>query len=182
MSILNDTPPKELCEFIIEISKKIEKKQKEIPVVAVLCSICSTKPTGLFFKNTYYWKIESISGNLVEKYQNVLYHAEFLAIEKFKNKSRTLYLSDKVLISNLEPCFYCYSLTILHRIPKIYFFLKRDKSLSAKDIMKLSLLRKRNQSKKYLNYHPELIFLKEYSSMQKQIMQSFFKKIRLKKI
>lgn len=181
MSVLNDFPPKELCEFIIKISQKIEEKNKEIPVVAVLCSISRDQPTGLFFKNNYYWKIESISANLVEKYQNVLYHAEFLAIEKFKKKSKNLYLNNKVLISNLEPCIYCFSLTVLHRIPKIYFFLKRDKSLSSNDILKLSLLRKKSQKKKYLNHHPKLIFLKEYSSLQKQILQSFFRKIRLKK-
>lgn len=175
---LEALPPKGLCEFILEISYKVSLSKKEIPVVAVVCSVSFSGLTGLVFKNNFYWKVESISTNLVRKYNTPLYHAEFVALEKLKKKSQNLYFSDKVLITNLEPCFFCFSLCVLYRIKAIFYFLRRNKGLSANDLLKLSYRRKELSKKKILNHHPKIIQLKEYSKAQKGIIKFFFQTLR----
>ncbi len=175
---LEDLPPKKLCKFILKLSYNIAQKTKEIPVVAVVCSLSYNKPNGLFFKNQHYWKVESISTNLVKKYNNPIYHAEFLAFQKLKRKSKELYLSDKILITNLEPCLLCTSLSISYRVEKIFYFLKRNKGFSARDIVNLSHKRKQSSKKKILNHHPKIVYLKEYSKIQRSIIKNFFRKLR----
>ncbi|MFN3603364.1 MAG: deaminase [Leptonema sp. (in: bacteria)] len=182
-TFISNYPPKELCDLMISISQKVAKRNQEIPVVAILCTITKEKPKGLFFNSVGYWKIEAISTNLVRKKKDVKYHAEYVVLEKYKKKSKNFYFSDLILIVNLEPCYFCYSLITLYRIKKIFYFVRRNKNLSGNDILGFSLKRKSQKKKKFLNHHTELIQLKEYSTIQKNIIRNFFKRIRkIKKI
>ncbi len=175
-------PPDNLCRWIIDVSQKVAKQKKEIPVVSAILEVSFDKRGGLvFYENGYYWKIVSLSSNLVKKYNQILFHSEYYAINKIKSKVNKLYLNDYYLISNLEPCLFCYSTLILYRIKTIYFFLYRDKGISSIDIYELSMNRKKNKSKKILNHHIPLIHLEQYSEKQKKIFQNFFQELRNEK-
>lgn len=58
--------------------------------------------------------------NLVEEYQNPLYHAEILAIEEASKKLGTWRLSDCEIYITLEPCTMCLGAIINSRIKRIH--------------------------------------------------------------
>lgn len=58
--------------------------------------------------------------NLVEEYQNPLYHAEILAIEEASKKLGTWRLSDCDIYITLEPCTMCLGAIINARIKRIH--------------------------------------------------------------
>lgn len=58
--------------------------------------------------------------NLVEEFQNPLYHAELLAIEKASKKLGTWRLNDCEIYVTLEPCTMCLGAIINSRLKRIH--------------------------------------------------------------
>lgn len=103
-------------------------------------------------------KIISKAHNLIETKKDVTCHAEILAIKKASKKIKNWRLLDCDLYVNLEPCNMCQSAINLSRIKNVYYCVKQDKH---------------NLEKKSNMFH-----LKEYSNIEKEKIQYFFKKIR----
>lgn len=126
---------------LIKLTKKAYKKG-EVPIAAIIV------------KNN---KIISKAYNLREKNNDVLGHAEIIAIKKATKKLKTWHLNDCILYSTVEPCDMCKSIISEAKIDKVYFFLKNEKL--------------RNSTTKY-------IFLNKIDNEFKKIIKDFFKKIR----
>ncbi len=126
---------------LIKLTKKAYKKG-EVPIAAIIV------------KNN---KIISKAYNLREKNNDVLGHAEIIAIKKATKKLKTWHLNDCILYSTVEPCDMCKSIINEAKIDKVYFFLKNEKL--------------RNSTTKY-------IFLNKIDNEFKKIIKDFFKKIR----
>lgn len=126
---------------LIKLTKKAYKKS-EVPIAAIIV------------KNN---KIISKAYNLREKNNDVLGHAEIIAIKKATKKLKTWHLNDCILYSTVEPCDMCKSIINEAKIDKVYFFLKNEKL--------------RNSTTKY-------IFLNKIDNEFKKIIKDFFKKIR----
>lgn len=56
-----------------------------------------------------------------EKKQNIIKHAEILAIEKATKKLKTWHLNDCILYTTLSPCFMCTSVILQSRIKKVVY-------------------------------------------------------------
>ena len=100
--------------IINELDKLIikAKKHNEVPIAA------------LIVKNN---KIISKAYNKVEKNNNVLNHAEILAIIKASKKIKNWRLDNCELYVSLEPCEMCKTIIKKARIKKIYYFTKQNK-------------------------------------------------------
>ena len=96
---------KEYMDLAIKEAKKAFKKN-EVPVGAIIV------------KNG---KIISKSHNLKEKTQNVLKHAEIIAIERACKKLKTWHLDECEIYVTLEPCMMCCGAIEQSRIKKIYY-------------------------------------------------------------
>lgn len=120
-------------------------KQNEIPVGAVIV------------KNN---KVISKGHNIKEKKQNVIKHAEIVAIEKACKKIHDWHLNDCILYVTLEPCMMCTGAIEQSRISKVYYAL---------DSEKFGYLKKYNK----INYESGMF--KEESL---QLLQQFFQSKR----
>lgn len=92
-------------EIALKEAKKAYKKG-EVPVGAVIV------------KNN---KIISKSHNTIEKYNNVLKHAEMNVINKATKKLKNWRLTDCDLYVTLEPCRMCKGAIFQARIKKVYY-------------------------------------------------------------
>ena len=108
--------------IINELDKLIikAKKHNEVPIAA------------LIVKNN---KIISKTYNKVEKNNNVLNHAEILAIIKASKKIKNWRLDNCELYVSLEPCEMCKTIIKKARIKKIYYFTKQNKHNTENDPM-----------------------------------------------
>ena len=89
----------------------------EIPVSAVI---------------TFNGKIISKAYNLREKNNDVLGHAEIVAIKKASKRLKRWNLSDCEMYVTLEPCDMCKEIIKQSRIKKVYYFLGNDKKINSK--------------------------------------------------
>lgn len=93
-------------EFMQEAIKMAKKSGQDIPIGAVIVK------DG---------KIIAKAVNEKEKRQNVIYHAEMLAIRRASKKLNNWRLNDCEMYVTLEPCSMCASAILQARIKKLYF-------------------------------------------------------------
>ena len=105
-------------------------------------------------------KIISKAHNCREKYQNILKHAELIALEKACKKKKTWHLDDCEIYITMEPCLMCKNAISQARIKKIYYVLSND---TYKKIQK-------NMNKKI-----EMIKIEDNKDEINNILKNFFK-------
>ncbi|WP_406600540.1 nucleoside deaminase [Leptospira sanjuanensis] len=119
-----------------------------------------------------YHKQELVSETLneVEKNKDSSFHSEILCIRDAKEKLKTRYLSDCILITSLEPCLMCAGTILLSRIPKVIYLLpaKQGEGISS---LSIETIYSRN-------FFPELICIP--AEISKNAFKSFFKARRKK--
>ena len=131
---------------LIKLAKKASKK-KEVPISAIIVK------DG---------KIISKAFNKRIKNNNVLDHAEIMAIRKAEKKLKDWRLFDCDLYVTLKPCSMCETIIKQARIKNVYY-----------------LLEKLNSKKEYNKTN--FIKISENEQMYYSILQDFFKKKRDKK-
>ena len=131
---------------LIKLAKKASKK-KEVPISAIIVK------DG---------KIISKAFNKRIKNNNVLDHAEIMAIRKAEKKLKDWRLFDCDLYVTLKPCSMCETIIKQARIKNVYY-----------------LLEKLNSKKEYNKTN--FIKISENEQMYYNILQDFFKKKRDKK-
>ena len=96
-----------------ELSELIDKaiKDDEVPVAAII------------IKNN---KIIAKAYNKVNKTNNILDHAEILAIKKASKKLNNWRLNDCELYVTLEPCSMCKEIIKKSRLNKVYYYIKQN--------------------------------------------------------
>lgn len=136
--------------------KEAEKAflKDEVPVGAVIA---------------YNDKIIARGHNLREKNQNVLEHAELVAIRKACKKIGSWRLEDCKLYVTLEPCPMCAGALIQSRIKEVYFGAYDPKFGSSGSVLNLFDYKFNHQ----VIYHGGLL-----EPESKALIQSFFKKLR----
>lgn len=102
--------------IIKELDKLINRsiKKKEVPVGAVIV------------KNN---KIIAKAYNKRNKTNNILKHAEIIAINKASQKLRNWRLNECNLYTSLEPCPMCKKVIEESRIKNVYYILKRNEDI-----------------------------------------------------
>lgn len=128
-------------EFIIKLKKLNKKalKRQEIPVSAVIVK------SG---------KIISKATNNRNEKNEVLGHAEIIAIKKASRKLKTWKLDDCIMYVTLEPCAMCKEIIKQSRIKEVNYFLGNKKEVNYKT--KFSLLE--NESQNYFENELKLFF------------------------
>lgn len=129
---------KELYKLTLKASKK-----KEVPIAA------------LIVKNN---KIISKAINNKNSKNDVLGHAEIIAIKKAQKKLKSWILEDCYLYCTVEPCSMCEEVIKFSRIKKVYFYLNHRNN-NVKKIEKIKIENK-------------------YNNQFKFILQKFFKNLR----
>ena len=71
-------------------------------------------------------KIISKAHNCREKYQNVMKHAELIALEKACKKKKNWHLDNCEIYVTMEPCLMCMNAISQSRIKRIYYILQND--------------------------------------------------------
>jgi len=117
---------------LIKLSKKAIKED-EVPVACVMV------------KND---KIVSKAYNQREKFNNPLYHAEILCINKLCKKIKNWRLEDYEMYVTLQPCNMCLEVIKAARIKKVYYFLD---SANSQDNKSLELLKIDRYNKEFKN-------------------------------
>ena len=132
-------------KYIELVLKEAEKAYNsgEVPVGAVI------------IKNN---KIIAKAHNMVEKKKNSIMHAEIIAITKASKKIRNWRLNNCDMYVSLEPCDMCKAAILLSRINKVYYLVKKDKSINI------------NKNK--------FIYLNNYEKKSLNLIQEFFKNRR----
>ena len=132
-------------KYIELVLKEAEKAYNsgEVPVGAVI------------IKNN---KIIAKAHNMVEKKKNSIMHAEIIAITKASKKIRNWRLNNCDMYVSLEPCDMCKAAILLSRINKVYYLVKKDKSINI------------NKNK--------FIYLNNYEKKSLNLIQKFFKNRR----
>ena len=132
-------------KYIELVLKEAEKAYNsgEVPVGAVI------------IKND---KIIAKAHNMVEKKKNSIMHAEIIAITKASKKIRNWRLNNCDMYVSLEPCDMCKAAILLSRINKVYYLVKKDKSINI------------NKNK--------FIYLSDYEKKSLNLIQDFFKNRR----
>ncbi|QEK39133.1 deaminase [Candidatus Nesciobacter abundans] len=154
------------------------------------------------YNNEYKYELVSKSSNQVQLKQNPLKHAELIALELALKKLNTKYLTNCILITNLEPCDMCMKAIELCKIKRVIFGAYRNNLNQNKldnDLQEnhkerhISNMQNNSQKhntnyhscKSHNNYHD--YHYKNHSSHHiggvmetecKKILQNFFKKIR----
>ena len=98
-----------------ELNKLINRavKENEVPIAALI---------------VHNNEIISKSYNKVNKTNNILSHAEILAIKKASKKLNNWRLNDCELYVTLEPCSMCREIITKSRIKNVYYFLKQNEN------------------------------------------------------
>ncbi|NCC70502.1 nucleoside deaminase [bacterium] len=105
---------------IIEKMKKMNKKASktgEVPVSAII------------IKDN---KIIAAAVNKREKNQDVMSHAEIIAIKKAAKKLKTWKLDQCILYVTLEPCSMCKEIIKQSRIKEVKYLIKNSKNINYK--------------------------------------------------
>lgn len=108
-------------EIILKrLNKELNKaiKQNEVPVAALI---------------TYNNKIIASAHNKVNKTNNILNHAEILALKKASKKIKNWRLNNCILYITLEPCAMCKEIIKKFRIKKVIYYTKQNKYETEKD-------------------------------------------------
>ena len=71
-------------------------------------------------------KIIAKARNSREKYQNVISHAEIIALQKACKKKKTWHLDNCEIYVTMEPCLMCMNAISQSRIKKIYYILENN--------------------------------------------------------
>ncbi len=129
------------------LQAKKAMKKKEVPVGVVLIS------------NN---KIIAKAHNKRECKNDVLAHAEIIAIKKASKKMKTWKLNDVDMYVTLKPCSMCENVIKQSRIKNVYYLIEKEVSKKEFDKSNICL------------YNEELAYIEEY----KKILSKFFKKIR----
>lgn len=118
-------------------------KKNEVPIAAIIV------------KNN---KIISKAINNKNSNNDVLGHAEIIAIRKAQKKLKSWILEDCSLYCTVEPCSMCEEVIKYSRIDKVYFYLNNPNK-NTKNIRKICIEN-------------------EYNKKYKYILQKFFKNLR----
>ena len=115
----------QIFNTLIKLTNKAIKKD-EVPVACVIV------------KNN---KIVAKAYNLKEKYNNPMYHAEIICINKLCKKIKNWRLDEYELYVTLKPCNMCLEIIKAARIKKVYYFLdaKNSKNNRKIELEKLQL-------------------------------------------
>ncbi len=97
----------ENIELILKKLIKKAQKQNEVPIAAIV---------------TYKNKIISKAYNKVNKKNNIMCHAEIIALNKAAKKLKNWRLSNCEMYVTLEPCSMCKEIIKKYRIKNVYFF------------------------------------------------------------
>lgn len=108
-------------------------------------------------------KIISKAYNQREKKQNVIKHAEIIAIEKACKKLKTWHLEDCEIYVTLEPCLMCCGAIEQSRIKKIYY------STESPIYGQIE-----NNNKVFKNNNKMIIYNDIYSKESKKLLKEFF--------
>ena len=122
-----------------ELNKLIDKaiKENEVPVAALIVK-----------EN----KIISKAYNKVNKSNNILDHAEILAIKKASKKIKNWRLIDCDLYVTLEPCAMCKEIIKKSRLNNVYYFLNQNQNKTESDIKYKKIKNNTNFSDKLVNF------------------------------
>lgn len=115
-------------------------------------------------------KIIARSYNKRKQTNNVLGHAEILAIQKASKKLKTWILDDATIYITLEPCLMCSGAIIQARFKKVVFAASEPKFGCAKSIINVFNIEK-------FNHHPKVVsgVLEDEAKI---ILKTFFKNLR----
>lgn len=142
---------------------------KEVARLAHKAFVLDEVPVGVVVLN----KSGEVIGrgyNLAHKHKNVLEHAETRALKQAFRKIGDWRLDDCTLVVNLEPCLMCLGAIANARIKKVIYFLADPQFGSVE-----SKLTKKQLQKLF----PKLTIEKvDDNGATKELMQSFFKKLR----
>lgn len=133
------------------------KKKHELPIGCVI---------------VYKDKIIARAHNLRETKQNILTHAEVLAIKKANKKLKCWHLEDCTLYTTLEPCPMCAGAIIQSRITEVYFGAYNLKGGCAGSFIDLLSY---NFSNPKITYKGGIL-----EKESKDLIQDFFKEVRKK--
>ncbi|AKP27583.1 Cytidine and deoxycytidylate deaminase zinc-binding region [Leptospira interrogans serovar Manilae] len=149
------TDSKILSDFLNKLENLVTRDREEIPSF-----------TRIYHKE----KLISETFNEVEKKSDSSFHSEILCIRNAKEKLKTRYLADCMLITSLEPCLMCAGTILLSRIPKVVYLLpaKQGEGISS---LSIEMIYSRN-------FFPELFCIP--TEISKNAFKSFFK-VRRKK-
>jgi tRNA(adenine34) deaminase len=131
-------------------------KYKDVPIGAVV---------------SFNGQIISKAHNQVERYNNTLFHAEYLAINKAIKKLGFKNLNTCNLYVTLEPCSMCAGAIVLARLKNLYFGTSDFKAGACGGLLNIIENKELNHQ---IKVYPDI--LKEESSL---ILKKFFKEIRL---
>lgn len=131
-----------IMKELLKLSQKAVKKN-EVPVSCVIV------------KDN---KIVSKAYNMREKYNNPLYHAEIICINKLCKKNRNWRLDEYEMYVTLKPCNMCLEIIKASRLKKIYYILD---SSSEQNIDKINIEKIEDNNNEF-----------------KEILTSFFKSKR----
>lgn len=97
----------------LELKKLISKAEakNEVPIAAIV---------------TYKNKIISRAYNKVNKKNNVMCHAEIIALSKASKKLKNWRLNNCEMYVTLEPCSMCREVIKKFRIKNVYYFIKQN--------------------------------------------------------
>ncbi|EMP09035.1 cytidine and deoxycytidylate deaminase zinc-binding region [Leptospira interrogans serovar Pyrogenes str. 200701872] len=149
------TDNKILSDFLNKLENLVTRDREEIPSF-----------TRIYHKE----KLISETFNEVEKKSDSSFHSEILCIRNAKEKLKTRYLADCMLITSLEPCLMCAGTILLSRISKVVYLLpaKQGEGISS---LSIEMIYSRN-------FFPELFCIP--TEISKNAFKSFFK-VRRKK-
>ncbi len=114
-------------------------------------------------------KVISSAYNNREKTQIATHHAEILAIEKANKKLKSWRLDDCDIYVTLEPCPMCAGAILNARIKNLYYAVSDEKS---------GAISRFNMLDDTLNHTTNVQKLTEYEEINKNLIQSFFKRHR----
>ncbi|EMO40495.1 nucleoside deaminase [Leptospira noguchii] len=144
-----------LFDFLNKLKNLVLQENEEIPSL-----------TRIYHKE----ELISETFNEVEKESDSFFHSEILCIRNAKEKLKTRYLVDCMLITSLEPCLMCAGTILLSRIPKVVYLLpaKQGEGISS---LSIEMIYSRN-------FFPELFYIP--TEISKNAFKSFFKARRKK--
>lgn len=144
-----------LFDFLNKLKNLVLQENEEIPSL-----------TRIYHKE----ELISETFNEVEKESDSFFHSEILCIRNAKEKLKTRYLVDCMLITSLEPCLMCAGTILLSRIPKVVYLLpaKQGEGISS---LSIEMIYSRN-------FFPELFCIP--TEISKNAFKSFFKARRKK--
>lgn len=109
--------------------------------------------------------------NQTEKLKDATAHAEMLAITAASNHVGDSRLSECDLYVTLEPCVMCCGAALLSRLKNIYFSIYDPKSGACGSLYNIAADGKSN--------HTINVFQGIYENESKELLQEFFKKLRI---